>query len=358
MLAHELRNPLAPIRNAAEVLRLQSAGNPNLQWAQALIERQVQQLTRMVDDLLDISRIARGKIGLEKEPINLASVVERAVEMVRPLVDTRKQELAVATPSDAVWLEADPARLTQVVANLLTNAAKYTEEGGRIWLTAERADDRALIKVRDTGAGISATLLPFVFEPYVQEERAAERARGGLGIGLSLVRSLVELHGGSVQAFSEGPGKGSEFVVRLPLLQEPPASAALGAHEAPGTTGSTSRRILVVDDNADSAESLAVLLRAGGHEVRTAYNGQAALAAARSEPPDVILLDLGMPGLDGFSIAHRLRQDPQVNRALLVALTGYGQADDKRRTREAGFNAHLLKPVDLDELNAVLAQLR
>jgi signal transduction histidine kinase/ActR/RegA family two-component response regulator len=357
MLAHELRNPLAPIRNAAEVLRLQAPADPTLQWAQSLIERQVQQLTRMVDDLLDISRIARGKIRLEKEAVNLTSVVERAVEMVRPLVDSRKQRLTVSPAPGPMWLRADPARLTQVLVNLLTNAAKYTEEGGHVWLTAERADDQATIRVRDTGAGISAKLLPFIFEPYIQEERATERARGGLGIGLSLVRSLVELHGGSVQALSDGPGRGSEFVVRLPLLRQAPPSAAAAPHHSLSGMNSKPRRILVVDDNADSAESLALLLRASGHEVRTAYTGEAALQAAHSEQPEIILLDLGMPGLDGFGIARRLRKDAQLKQVSVIALTGYGQADDKRRTREAGFKAHLLKPVDLDELNAVLSQL-
>lgn len=349
MLAHELRNPLAPVRNAIQILKLKGPADPDLQWAREVIERQVQMMTRLVDDLLDVSRITRGKLKLHKESVDAATVVARAVEMVRPLADARKHELTVSLPEGPLWLEADPPRLAQVVANLLTNAAKYTDEGGQIWLTVEQQGDEAVVRVKDTGVGIAADLLPRVFEPFTQEERSLDRAQGGLGIGLTMARSLVELHGGSVQGYSEGLGKGSEFVVCLPLLKK--ATAPTAAKPKPGAARQVpARRILVVDDNRDSAESLALLLRFTGHEVQTAYEGEAALETARTQRPDVVLLDIGLPRMDGLEVAHRLRHDLALTDALLVALTGYGQEEDRRRSERAGFNAHLVKPVDLDAL--------
>jgi signal transduction histidine kinase/ActR/RegA family two-component response regulator len=353
MLAHELRNPLAPIRNAVQILHRKGSPEPEPRWAREVIERQVEQMTRMVEDLLDVSRITQGKLKLQKEPVELARVVARAVEMVRPLLDARRHRLTVQVPSDPLWLEADPPRLVQVVGNLLTNAAKYTNEGGEISLTAERQESEAILKVKDSGIGIPAELLPRLFEPFMQEERSLDRENGGLGIGLALVRSLVDLHGGRVQAFSGGRGQGSEFVVCLPARNEtPPASA----ETKPPSRGEKThgRRVLVVDDNVDSAESLALLLRVTGHEVRTAHNGPAALETAQAFAPEIVLLDIGLPRMDGLEVARRMRQDLGLTNALLVAMTGYGQDEDRRRSQEAGFNAHLVKPVDLDELNEFL----
>ena len=284
MLAHELRNPLAPIRTAAQVLRLKGPADPELQLARDVIDRQVQQLTRLVDDLLDLSRISRGKINVQLEPVALAAVVARAVEISRPLIDARKHHLEVSLPEQDVRVEGDPARLAQVVSNLLNNAAKYTEGGGRIWLTVEPSAGQAVLRVRDTGVGIAPEMLPKLFEMFTQVQGSVSRSEGGLGIGLSLVRSLVEMHGGSVQAFSEGLGRGSEFAVRLPLLQEAaPPAAVVDKPERPRKT--PPRRILVVDDNTDAAESLALLLRLIGHEVRTAYDGPTALDVARCSHP-------------------------------------------------------------------------
>jgi PAS domain S-box-containing protein len=355
MLAHELRNPLAPIRTAAQVLRLKAPAEPELQLARDVIDRQVQQLTRLVDDLLDLSRISRGKINVQLEPVALAAVVARAVEISRPLIDAHKHYLEVSLPEQAMRVEGDPARLAQVVSNLLNNAAKYTEEGGRIWLTVERQAEHAVLRVRDTGVGIAADMLPSIFEMFSQVQGSVSRSEGGLGIGLTLVRSLVELHGGSVTALSEGLGQGSEFIVRLPLLQESPPSAPARGEQPPRPRKAPLRRILVVDDNTDAAESLALLLRISGHEVRTAYDAPTALDVARVQPPEVVLLDIGLPGTNGLEVARRMRQNLGLNDALLVALTGYGQDDDRRRSHEAGFNAHLVKPVDLDALQKLLA---
>jgi PAS domain S-box-containing protein len=356
MLAHELRNPLAPVHHAAQVLRLPGLADETLRWAGDVIGRQVQQLTRLVDDLLDVSRISRGKINLQVEPVDLAAVVARAVETSRPLIDAREHHLEVTLPEREVRVEGDPARLIQVVSNLLTNAAKYTEEGGRIVLTVEASASQAVIGVRDTGVGIAPEMLPRLFEMFTQVQGSVNRSEGGLGIGLSLVRCLVEMHGGNVQALSPGLGHGSEFVVRLPLLHEPlPPAPAAGATPPPQRKV-PARRILVVDDNTDAATSLAVLLRHTGHEVRTADDGPAALDAARSQPPDVVLLDIGLPGMSGLEVARSLRQDLGLTGVLLVALTGYGQEEDKQRSQEAGFNAHMVKPVDLDALRELLAQ--
>jgi PAS domain S-box-containing protein len=353
-LAHELRNPLAPILNAVQVLGLKSPPDPDFQWGHALIERQVKQLSRLVDDLLDVSRISLGKINLQTEPVDLAAVVRQAIEISRPLIDAHNHHLEVSLPRQITPVEGDPVRLAQVVSNLLNNAAKYTEDGGRIDLAVEENAGEAVIRVRDTGVGIPPAMLPHIFKIFTQVQDSMSRSEGGLGIGLSLVSSLVKMHGGSVQAFSGGIGQGSEFIVRLPLLQE--AFQATRATERNGEKRRTPpRHILVVDDNKDAAESLAVLLRLVGHDVRMAHSGPAALDAAQKRAPDVVLLDIGLPKMDGLEVARRLRQDLGLTNVLLVALTGYGQEDIRNRTQEAGFNAHLVKPVDLNALQGLLA---
>ncbi len=355
MLGHELRNPLAPIRNAAQVIRLLSPSDPNVRRSTEVIERQVEHMSRLVEDLLDVSRITRGKITLQKEPVELAAVLARAVETARPLIDARRHRLTVTLPSTVLRVNADPTRLAQVVANLLTNAAKYTEEGGHITLGVESDADTATIRVRDTGVGIPREMLSRVFELFTQVERSLARSEGGLGIGLTLVKNLVELHGGTVEAHSDGPGRGSEFVVRLPVLSLPHAANA-GEGERTRSLAVPSRRILVVDDNVDAAQSLAMLLQVSGHEVRTAHDGPTALQLAQTWPPQAVLLDIGLPRMDGYEVARRLRQQPAMENALLVALTGYGQEEDRRRALEAGFNAHLVKPADADELRHLLAR--
>ena len=356
MLAHELRNPLAPIRNAVQVMNLLGGGEPNLQRAREMIDRQVKHLARLVDDLLDVSRITRGKINIHKEPVELATVIARAVETSRPLLDARGQALAVSLPPEPVLVEGDATRLAQVFANLLNNAAKYTNDGGRVAVTVERDGGEIVVRVRDTGIGIPAELLPRVFDLFTQGDRSLARSEGGLGIGLTLVRSLVEMHGGKAEAFSAGPGQGSEFVVRLPILERRRSRRpAPGEAEAAGH-GTTPRRILVVDDNHDAAESLALLLRAEGHEVRTAHDGATALDAVRAYQPEIVLLDIGLPKMDGYEVARRLRAQEGTRRALLVALTGYGQEEDRRRAAEAGFDAHLVKPADLGALHALLGE--
>jgi signal transduction histidine kinase len=356
MLAHELRNPLAPIRNALQILKMPRVDEATAGRSRDVMERQVHHLVRLVDDLLDVSRVMRGKIELRRERVELAAVVARAVETVQPLVDARRHELSVRLPPEPLPLDADPVRLAQVVGNLLTNAARYTEPGGRIRLAAERSGGEAVLRVRDDGIGIAPDVLPHVFELFVQADHAAARAQGGLGVGLTLVKNLVGLHGGSVEAHSGGPGEGSEFVVRLPLAApggggEP---AGGGAEPAPPP----GRRLLVVDDNVDAADSLAVLLRLRGHEVRVAYGGAAALEAAEAYTPDVVFLDIGMPGMDGYEVARLLRRRPGLGGVVLAALTGWGQEEDRRRTADAGFDHHLVKPVDPEAVAAVLVGVK
>lgn len=355
VLAHELRNPLAPIRNAVQLLRLEHPSEQETAWAKDVIDRQVQQMTRVVDDLLDVSRISRGKIKLQKEAVELADVVERAVEMAQPLIETRRHHLTVAVPKERVMLEADPLRLAQVLANLLNNAAKYTEEGGRIWLTATSNQSEATIAVRDTGVGIPAAFLPHIFDLFVQEDRSIEHSQCGLGIGLTLAKSLVELHGGRICAQSAGPGTGSEFEVRLPCRQATANDAPPLRIKPERAKPAAALRILVVDDNRDSARSLALLLQHSGHKVETVHDGQAALEAIKKQPPDVVLMDIGLPRIDGHEVARQIRTKLGFHNMLLVAMTGYGQVEDRRRSQEAGFNAHLVKPVDLDSLFELLA---
>ena len=358
MLAHELRNPLAPIRNALHIMKQPGAKASVVEQVREMMERQVQHMTRMVDDLLDVSRITRGKIELRKEVVDLASVVSRTVEATRPLIEDRRQELTVALPPVPVRLEADPTRLEQVLANLLNNAAKYTDQGGHIWLAAEQENGELVLRVKDTGMGLPAEMLSSIFEPFVQSDRVLHRSQGGLGIGLTLVRSLVEMHGGKVQAHSDGPGRGSEFIVRLPTLLQKESGrskrTADGSNE-PVLATSPKRRIVVVDDNVDAAESLAMLLRLEGHDVRVAHDGPAALAAVDADPPDIMFLDIGMPVMNGYEVAQRLRQRPGLENLLLVAMTGWGQDEDRRRSQEAGFDHHMVKPAEPAALQQLLA---
>jgi PAS domain S-box-containing protein len=352
-LAHELRGPLAPLRNLLEVLKRADGDGERARQAYATMDRQLSQLTRLVDDLLDVSRISRGKIELRRERVELASVVSQAVEACRPLAESAGHEVAVTLPPEPLVLDGDPVRLAQVFGNLLNNACKYTDRGGRIGLTVERQGSDVVVRVTDNGAGIPADQLGSIFEMFTQVDETLERSQGGLGIGLTLVRRLVELHGGSVEAFSEGRGRGSEFVVRLPLLSEKPR--ALRRRESIGdATPAPARRILVVDDNRDSAESLALLLTLSGHQTQTAHDGLEAVEAAGQFRPDVVLLDIGLPKLNGYDACRRIREQAWGLSMVLVALTGWGQDADRRRSHEAGFDAHLVKPVDLDALRRLL----
>ena len=356
MLAHELRNPLAPIRNGLHVLSLCGADRLAAEQVRGMMERQVHHLGRLVDGLLDVSRISRGKIELHKEVVDLASVVNRAVAATHPFFDERRHELTISLPTEPVSLEADPTRLEQVLANLLTNAARYTDSGGRIWLTAQREEGEAVVRVRDTGIGIDSGMLPRIFDLFVQGERRLDRSQGGLGIGLTLVRSLIELHGGTVLVRSAGVGQGSEFIVRLPALPEGLNGNVLRSEVAASLPPSAARCcVLVVDDNVDAAESLAMLLRLQGHEVQVAPDGPAALEAALACWPDVVFLDIGMPRMDGYEVARRLRQQANHDGLVLVALTGWGREEDRRRSREAGFDHHLVKPADPEALRQLLA---
>jgi PAS domain S-box-containing protein len=350
MLAHELRGPLAPLTNALHLLRLRSGDPAAVEQAGGLAERQVRQLARLVDDLLDVSRVAQGKLLLVRQRVDAAAVVAQAVETARPLLEARRHELNVLLPPEPPGLEADPARLVQILSNLLGNAARYTPEGGKVWLCVERDGADVLFRVRDTGVGLTPEMLPRVFELFGQVQRGAQ---GGLGIGLALVRGLAELHGGSVLAYSDGPGEGSEFVVRLPGLPVGPAEAARPSAEE--AAGGPPRRVLVVEDNVDAADSLALVLRLRGHEALVAYDGVTALELARLRRPEVILLDVGLPGgLDGHEVARRLRREPALAGVLLVALTGWGQEEDRRRALESGFDRFLVKPVEPRTLERLL----
>ena len=355
-LAHELRNPLAPIRNALQIMRLGGSNAATIGQARELMERQIQQMVRLIDDLLDVSRISRGKIELRKERVELAEIVQTALETTRPLVEAASHQLIVELPQEPLHLEADPIRLAQVLANLMNNSAKYTDEGGHIRLTAQREHDEVVVRVRDNGIGIPADMLPRVFDMFTQVNRSLGRSQGGLGIGLTLVQSLVHMHGGSVQVFSDGPGQGSEFVVRLPLRraggQEEPAqnNRGMAADQVLAP-----RRILVVDDNHDAAESLSMLLKLMGQKVQVAFSAPEALAAARLDPPEMAFLDIGMPDMDGYELARRLRADPELRHMVLVALTGWGQDKDRQRSREVGFDHHLTKPADPEALHQLLA---
>ncbi len=355
-LAHELRNPLAPIRNALEVLRLTADdGDSAARHARALMERQLGQMVRLIDDLLDVSRITRGKLELRKERVELRTVINNAVDTARPLIESRGHELLVALPGEPVFLDGDPMRLAQVFSNLLNNAAKYTDRGGSIWLTAAARNGTATVSVRDTGVGIPADALPFIFEMFMQVDRSLEKSQGGLGIGLTLVKLLVELHGGTVEAKSSGVGAGTAFAVCLPVLDSPAAAVRAGAAQvaaAPATC-----RVLVADDNRDAAESMGIMLRLMGNEVRLAYDGEEAVEAAARFHPDLVLLDIGMPRLNGYEAARRIRAEAAAPAPRLVALTGWGQDEDKRRASEAGFDEHFTKPVDPGDLLRIVAEV-
>jgi PAS domain S-box-containing protein len=346
MLAHELRNPLAPIRNAVAATQRLDRDDPRLPQMHAVIARQTEQLTRIVDDLLDVARITQGRIVLRREIVDVATILTQAIETSRPMIDAREHALDVVLPGDALFVDGDPARLAQVVSNVLNNAARYTEPGGHIQLTAERQGAEALIRVRDDGIGIAPDVLPRIFDLFMQAEAAG--THGGIGIGLTVVRRLVEMHGGQVEASSPTDGRGSEFVVRLPALA--PVRIAPLVRPVRSPAASARRRIVVVDDNVDAAESLALLLQHDGHEVQVAHDGHAALDAARGFRPDLVLLDIGLPGMDGYDVARRLRVDPELPALTLVALTGFGQDEDRRRTSAAGFDHHLTKPVEYDAL--------
>jgi signal transduction histidine kinase/CheY-like chemotaxis protein len=363
MLAHELRNPLAPIRNAVELMRQVETIDPTFQPAREMVERQVKHLARLVDDLLDVSRITHGSIRLRKEAVDLGDVVERAIEATRALIDSRGHELTLRLPTDPIRLEADPTRLEQVIANLLNNAAKYTMPGGHIWVTAEVEGGEAKVRVRDNGIGVPPDVLDRVFEPFVQSEGSLARSEGGLGIGLTLVRSLVEMHGGRVEAHSPGLGQGSEFMVRLParlparMPARLPSETATPVPAPDAPFASRGLRVLVVEDNVDAAESLAALVRLWGHEVDVVHDGLTAIDAAREMRPEVVLLDIGLPGLDGYQVARKLREDVGLDGTMLVAMTGYGQPEDRRRSREAGIHHHFVKPVEPFVLRTLLANL-
>ena len=353
MLGHELRNPLAPLSYAVHMLGLQTKEDPLQRQARQIIERQVSQLKHLVDDLLEISRVTTGRLQLRQERIAVSGIVERAVETAQPLITQRRHELTVSLPLRPIWLHADAARMEQVVVNLLTNAAKYTDEGGHIWLTVQQEGDEIVLRVRDTGVGIASEFLPRIFDLFTQAERSLDRSEGGLGIGLCLVKRLVDLHGGTVEAHSV-LGQGSEFVVRMPVMRSTLSVFPLDVIES-ALPRAKRCRVLIVDDNADAAQSLALLLTASGHDVRMAHDGPTAVEAALDYRPDLALMDIGLPGFDGYEVAQRMRQQPVLQHALLVAMTGYGQEKDRLRSLAAGFDHHLVKPVNFESVQEILA---
>ncbi|MFC3472854.1 ATP-binding protein [Massilia oculi] len=353
MLAHELRNPLAPITTAAQLLQRGQMDAPGIQRASDIIARQAQHMTSLVNDLLDVSRVTRGLVTITKDALDVREVVHEAVEQVRPLIDARRHELHCEIASGTLRVEGDRTRLIQVVSNILNNAAKYTAPGGCIVLSARIESGSVRVAVRDNGQGLDPPILPYIFDLFIQAERTPDRSQGGLGLGLALVKSLAVLHGGRVEAHSDGLGKGSEFVVYLPCLAEAPeASMPQLDMQSRGTSG---LKVLVVDDNVDAAQMLATLLEMNGYEVAIEYDGQGALASAVRAPPDVALLDIGLPDIDGHELARRLRAMPETTQAMLVALTGYGQAEDRQRAHNAGFDHHMAKPADLAKLLELLA---
>jgi two-component system CheB/CheR fusion protein len=352
MLAHELRNPLAPVLHAVEILRLRGPEDPVVRQQRDVIERQIRQMKRLLDDLLDVARITRGTMQLVKAPLDLRTVLDQAVETSRPILDAKQHGLTVVGPAEPLPLEGDGIRLTQVLTNLLNNAAKYTDPGGHVWLTAAADGGTVVVRVRDTGVGMGPELLARAFDLFAQGDQSLDRSQGGLGIGLTLVKRLVELHGGTVAAHSDGPGKGCEFTVRLPLQT---AAAPVAEPSRPAATPVKPRRILVVDDNADAAESLALVLRLWQHEAATAHDGPAALKLAETFRPEVVFLDIGLPRMNGYQVARELRKLRGLEKVLLVAMTGYGQDEDRRRAREAGFDHHLVKPVDMGAVEGILA---
>jgi len=355
VLAHELRNPLAPIAYALNLLDEKTLSESARQHTRRIVVRQVGRLSRLIDDLLDVSRIRTGKVELRRTQVALSAVVGHTVEVIRPIFEERGHALAVSLPEEPVWLEVDVARLEQVLTNLLNNAAKFTEDGGSIALSAERLPHEVVVRVTDTGVGITPELLPRIFDLFIQGDRSLDRSRDGLGIGLTLSRRLVELHGGTIEAHSAGLGKGSEFAIRLPILLTGSSPDEEGALEKAGPGARGPLRVLAVDDSEDTADMMMALLEMDGHLVRTAHSGPAALEAAAAFRPDVIILDIGLPGLDGYQVAQRLRADPTLRDVALIAASGYGQQADLQRSREAGFDRHLVKPLDPHELREILA---
>ncbi len=343
MLAHELRNPLAPIRNAGELLMRMLPENSQVETIAAIVKRQSTHLSRLVDDLLDVSRITQGRIELQHEPVNLSSVISQALESVEPLMRENRHNVLVAGGYGSVYVNGDHARLVQCIANILTNSAKYTDPGGEIRVEMRTNGGQVVITITDNGVGIPAELLPRIFDLFVQSNRSLDRAQGGLGIGLSVVQRLIEMHGGAVSAASDGPGKGARFEVVLPLIDDPPEMRKGPSEQTP-----VRRRILIVDDNADSADSLAMILNHSGHTAQPVYGAADALEQAAAFDPEIVLLDIGLPGTDGYEVARQLRG--RGSNARLIAITGYGQPEDVRRAQDAGFDAHMVKPVDLQHL--------
>jgi signal transduction histidine kinase/CheY-like chemotaxis protein len=364
MLGHELRNPLAPIRNAVRIMKQGALDDPGTRWAREVIDHQVRQMAQLVDDLLDVSRVTRGKVRLQKEVVDVATIVAYAVETSRPMIDANRLRLSISLPPRAINVDADPIRMAQVLSNLLNNAAKYTPEQGHIRLSLGEEGGHVVFRVRDNGIGIPPEMLSKVFDLFTQVDHSLDRSQGGLGLGLTLVRSLVELHGGNVRATSPGLGQGSEFVVNLPIYKPGKAAAA---RKASGDQAERVRtplaprpaqepcRVLVVDDNVTSAQSLELLLRLEGHHARLVHDGPSALEAVSKHRYDVLLMDIGLPGMSGYDVARRVRQQPEVGNPLLVAVTGYAEDEARRLSREAGFDHHLVKPVDPEEILALLA---
>jgi CheY-like chemotaxis protein len=353
MLAHELRNPLAAVRNSVLTARLDGARRDR---ALEIAQRQAERLSGIVDDLLDVARITQGKIALRKERVFIADIVRRVADGVPMMEDDRGQKLNVSMPDEKIVLEADPARLEQVLVNLLSNARKYSPPGSSIHLRCHFNDGEVVLRVRDEGMGIAPDMLPRVFELFAQADRSLDRVQGGLGIGLTIVKRLVELHGGRVEARSEGLGKGAEFTVRLPAL--PASEVGMAKSDDPRLAARLHAHVLIVEDNRDSAESLKMLLELLGHQVSVVHDGLAALESAGRAIPDVMLVDIGLPGIDGYEVARRARKDPRLRDVALVALTGYGSAEDKRAAVDAGFDHHLVKPIDPDALEGLVSRLK
>jgi signal transduction histidine kinase len=356
MLAHELRNPLAPIVNALHLMRM-NVSDSQLNWSREVIGRQLTHLTRLVDDLLDVSRITRGKIALSRQPLEIRTLVGQAVEAVQPLLQERSHTFAARIPEHPLWVDGDSLRLTQALSNVLGNAVKYTDRGGHIELEVLGDDGDLEIRVRDNGIGIPAERLPLIFDLFTQLDRKSDHPQSGLGIGLALVRRLLEMHGGSVEARSDGAGRGSEFVIRLPRYAGELSARTDGEQRASSALPVPAHRILIADDNLDALESLAEVLKLQGHEVFSASNGSLALESAERHLPDVALLDIGMPLLDGYEVARRIRSQDWGRQVTLLAVTGWGQDADRRRSREAGFDLHLVKPLDVDKLAELLSRL-
>lgn len=357
MLAHELRNPLAPIRNAVQILKTSGSDEANFKYARDIVERQVKHMTRLLDDLVDVARLTQGKITLKKETVELATVVDHAVELARPVISERGHQLKIELPREPALINVDGVRLSQALGNILTNAAKYTEPGGMIELTGSDTADEITFAVCDNGNGIAPEMLAHVFGLFTQSDRTLDRAQGGLGIGLALVKRLIEMHGGQVEARSAGIGKGSEFVMRLPHARDAPEEFVATKEIIPPGMAKKPRRILVVDDNDDSAEVTAILLRLEGHEVAVAHSGPAAIEQVPTLRPDVLLLDIGLPGMDGYELARCLRNLPETRHAVFIALTGYGRPDDRQNSKNAGYDHHLVKPIEPAELLTLIATL-